>query len=347
MAANININNGEASFFSVKEKAWHNLGLVLDKCPTSEEAIKYAGLDYEVQLAPIYANLEGITVEAAKENSNVLKIRNENFTEYFNARQVTGKYAPFRTDNGAVFGVVGSKYEVVQNKDAFSFFDAIVGEGEAIYETAGALGDGQIIFITAKLPTYIRVGNDDIEKYLLFTMAHDGSAAIQAMFTPIRVVCNNTLTAAIRGAKDKISLRHTKNVKDKLEEAHKILGITNKLSEELYDIYNIMSKKSMDEANFEKYIRQSLGLDTILPTIELPTKSKNLIDNVKEYSVIGAGQNLEICKGTVYGAYQSITGYLQNVRNYKDDENRFSNTFDGTSKKINDRAFSRALELIR
>ncbi len=235
----------------------------------------------------------------------------------------------------------------MQNREAFSFFDAIVGENQAIYETAGALGNGEIVFITAKLPDYIRVGNDDIEKYLLFTMAHDGSAAIKAMFTPIRVVCNNTLTAAIKGAKDKISLRHTKNVKDKLEEAHKILGITNMLSNELSDIYNIMAKKRIQENEFEAYIRKSLGLDISLNIDEIPTKSKNVIESIKEYNEIGAGQQLEVCKGTVYGAYQAITGYLQNVRTYKDEENKFSNIFDGTAKDINDKALSAGLQLIR
>lgn len=346
MAANINVENGVASFFSVKEKAWHGLGTILDKCPTSEEAMAYAGLNYDVELAPLYAKFQEVTVPDAKSLTKVLKLET-NTTQYYNTKEVGGKYATFRTDNNAVFGVVGSKYHIVQNREAFSFFDAIVGENQAIYETAGALGNGEIVFITAKLPDYIRVGNDDIEKYLLFTMAHDGSVAIKAMFTPIRVVCNNTLTAAIKGAKDKISLRHTKNVKDKLEEAHKILGITNMLSNELSDIYNIMAKKRIQENEFEAYIRKSLGLDISLTIDEIPTKSKNVIESIKEYNEIGAGQQLEVCKGTVYGAYQAITGYLQNVRTYKDEENKFSNIFDGTAKDINDKALSAGLQLIR
>ena len=98
---------------------------------------------------------------------------------------------------------MGKDYEVVQNMDAFSFFDAIVGGDGIQYETAGALGKGERIFITAKLPNYIKVGNDDlIEQYLFLTTSHDGGGSITAAFTPVRIVCNNTLNAALRNHSD-------------------------------------------------------------------------------------------------------------------------------------------------
>ena len=104
-------------------------------------------------------------------------------------------YATVRTDNDVVFGVVGKDYVIVQNTEAFSFFDAIVGGDGIQYETAGALGKGERIFITAKLPDYIKVGNDDlIEKYLFLTTSHDGAGSIMAAFTPVRIVCNNSAT---------------------------------------------------------------------------------------------------------------------------------------------------------
>lgn len=103
-----------------------------------------------------------------------------------------------RTDNDAVIGAVGKDYQIVQNRDAFSFFDSMVSGDGILYETAGAFGKGERIFITAKLPDYIRVGNDDlIEKYLFLTTSHDGSGSITAAFMPIRIVCNNTLNAAM------------------------------------------------------------------------------------------------------------------------------------------------------
>ena len=105
--------------------------------------------------------------------------------------------------------------------------------------TAGALGKGKRIFITAKLPNYIKVGNDDlIEQYLFFTTSHDGGGSITAAFTPVRIVCNNTLNAALRNHSNTFKIRHTANAKDRLEEAHKLMGITNQLSNQLEGVFN-------------------------------------------------------------------------------------------------------------
>src|SRR3546814_16291285 len=144
---------------------------------------------------------------------------------------VPNYYATMRTDTNTVLGVVGRDYEVVQNRDAFSFFDSIVGGDGMMYETAGALGNGERIFITAKLPDYIRVGGDDlIEKYLFLTTSHDGSGSITAAFTPIRIVCANTLNAAMHRNSNTIKIRHTSGAKERLEQATKLMGIRNPLA---------------------------------------------------------------------------------------------------------------------
>jgi phage/plasmid-like protein (TIGR03299 family) len=186
MAHQINFNEktGKHSFFSVKEKAWHNLGQLIDRYPTSAEAIQYAGLDYIVEKRPLFTyDTEN---QIADPDTDII-IPEISVPNYF---------ATVRADTDQVLGVVGNDYEVVQNRDAFTFFDAIVGGGEGIlYETAGALGNGERIFITAKLPGYIRVGKDDlIEKYLFLTTSHDGYGSITAAFTPTRIVCNNSAT---------------------------------------------------------------------------------------------------------------------------------------------------------
>jgi len=186
MAHNLNFNEqtGNYSFFSVQQKAWHGLGQIVDDYPTSAEAIQFAGLDYEIAKRP-------------------------NKHELPSGKSILSKssFFTYRTDNENVLGSsVGKDYHIIQNREAFAFFDAIVGGGEGIaYETAGALGDGERIFITAKLPDYIRVGNgDDItEKYIFLTTSHDGSGAITAAFTPIRIVCQNTLNASLNSMTNK------------------------------------------------------------------------------------------------------------------------------------------------
>src|SRR5688500_9234131 len=135
MAHNLNFNNGKHSFFSVKEKAWHGLGTIVQDVPNSEQAIELAGLNYEVGLEPVIMANSGTIIP--------------------------NTFATYRKDNGVPFGTVGSQYTILQNREAFGFFDSIVGKGEAIFQTAGALGKGETIFITAKLPEYIQVGKGD------------------------------------------------------------------------------------------------------------------------------------------------------------------------------------------
>lgn len=299
MAHNININKGKASFFTVKENAWHGLGQVLDKCPTSEEAIKHAGLDYEVIKVP------NVIEWPIGSGSHI---------------QTPGSFSTVREDNGTILGdKLGGRYTIVQNRDAFKFFDAIVGDGEAIYETAGALGLGQTIFITAKLPSYIKVGkSDDIEKYLLLTMSHDGSGAIQAMFSPVRVVCNNTLNQALRGAQHKVRIMHTTNAVDNLKKAHEVLEISNMLSNELGRLFNTMAKTKINDKQLKAYIEQVFLTSAELKELaagntDISRRRQNQFDEVFEYAMTGPGQQLVTAKGTLFGAYNAITGYFSNV----------------------------------
>jgi phage/plasmid-like protein (TIGR03299 family) len=346
MAHNLNIINGKASFMSVQEKAWHGLGQILDNPATSQEAIENAGLDFIVEKQPVYVPVRQLNRNQAAEINPVLCDRNNNETSYNELRIVEDRFATFRTDNGHPFGIVGSRYEIVQNRDAFAFFDAIVGEGEAIYETAGALGNGETIFITAKLPSYIRVGaNDDIEKYLLLTSTHDGSGSIQAMFTPIRVVCNNTLNAALKSNASRVTIRHTKSVHDNLKKAHTILGITNKLSEELAGIYNNMAKVRITDKQLTDYIETVVLGDTLErmlkkdDTFDLSTRTSNVMANMVKYAYEHPTQQLATTKGTAWGAYQAVTGYYQNIKTYKGEEEKMSTLLMGSTYDTMQKSF--------
>jgi phage/plasmid-like protein (TIGR03299 family) len=253
-----------------------------------------------------------------------------------------------RTDTEQVLGVVGKDYEVVQNADAFCFFDAIIGGDGILYETAGALGKGERIFITAKLPGYIKVGSDDmIEKYLFLSTSHDGFGSITAAFTPIRVVCNNTLNAALRNCTNSIKIRHTQNAKEHLEEAHKVMGISNRLSNELETIFNRWSKVRITDEKLKQLIQLAMVPNKeVLTNIksgnldELSSAFKNVCDNVYEYTQSAPSQQTETTQGTVFGAYNAITGYFQNVRIYKNDEAKLKSLlFGGTGQLRTQKAF--------
>ncbi|REA63422.1 alpha/beta hydrolase [Dyadobacter luteus] len=312
MSHNLNYNEitGKHSFFSVKQKAWHGLGQVICEHPTSEQAIIHAGLDYQIIKRPLYVR------DGSVDAQTILTPVPEHF-------------ATVRTDNGAPLGVVGKDYHVLQNREAFSFFDSIVGGGDGIiYETAGALGQGERIFITAKLPDYICVGNDDlIERYIFLTTSHDGSGSITAAFTPVRIVCANTLGAALQNMTNVVRIRHTVNARHRLEQAHKVMGLSNRLSIEMEGIFNQWAKVRITDKEVHKLIRMALASNAeILGNLregreeQLSTVFKNQCEDAFVYCMENETQQLETTKGTVFGAFNAVTGFYQNVRSYKNDE---------------------------
>ena len=265
MAHNINYNEktGKHSFFSVKEKAWHGLGQIISDYPTSAEAIIQAGLNYEVEKRPLF------TYDTANNNLNKeQKSSSDNNSSQSSSTkliipeiEVPDYYATVRTDTKQVLGVVGNDYEVVQNVNAFSFFDAIVESRKGIlYETAGALGKGERIFITAKLPDYIKVGrNDLIEQYLLLTTSHDGLGSITAAFTPVRIVCQNTLNAALKSSSNTIKIRHTASAAEKLKGAQQILGSSMLQSVELEAVFNRWARVKITDREVKQLIQLAMA----------------------------------------------------------------------------------------
>lgn len=340
MAHNINYNEktGRYSFFSVQQKAWHGLGQIVEQYPTSEEAIRHAGLDYEVVKSPLFTKGSGIT-----ETADGIEIGS-------NELEVPNCFANIRTDNNTVLGVVGKDYHIVQNREAFSFFDAIVGGGEGIlYETAGALGKGERIFITAKLPDYIRVGNgDDVtEKYIFLTTSHDGSGSITAAFTPIRIVCQNTLNASLRNMTNVVRIKHTSGAKQRIENAHRIMGLANTLSDQLQGIFNDWTTIRATDQEVRKLIqlalcpnKETLELIKKGAEDEISTMFKNAVNDAFAYAMTSDTQQMDTTKGTLFGAYNAVTGYFQNVRNYRDDEAKLQSiVLGGTAQMKGQKAF--------
>lgn len=339
MSHNLNFNplTGKYSFFSVKEKPWHSLGQLVEDYPTSAEAIQHAGLNYQVARA-----LMSTTGHIAERKDGILPTD-------FEPTTIPGHFATQRMDTGQVLGVVGSDYEVVQNRDAFTFFDAIVGGGEGIrYQTAGALGRGERIFITATLPDYIRVGSDDmVGKYLFLTTSHDGTGSILAAFTPIRIVCQNTLSAAIGNKSNVIRIRHTANAKERLEQAHKIMGIAGTLSAEMEGIFNQWAVTRIPDKDLQMLIRMALAANKEkLGALadgqfeELSAVYRNQCEEVFAYAMMSDTQQMPTTEGTLFGAFNSVTGYFQNVRTYKDDQAKVrSILLGGTAAQRTQKAF--------
>ena len=174
----------------VGEKPWHGLGIKVSNAPTSEEAIKIAGLDWEVIPKPIYDAF---------------------------GRELKGYKVNQRSTDNKNLGIVTDRYKVVQNKEAFAFTDALLGEG-VTYETAGSLSSGKRVWMLARLEGTL-LAEEKIDPYLVFTNNHDGTGAVRVAISPVRVVCQNTLNLALNKASRHWSCAHKGDIQSKLDEA--------------------------------------------------------------------------------------------------------------------------------
>jgi len=328
MAHNLNEVNGKIAFAnSEKTAAWHGLGQNVGRAMTSLEALELGGLNYEVVKSPIFVEC----------NEQKLIVPN--------------KYATTRTDNGAPLGIVGGRYHIVQNAEAFDWFDNIVGAGEAYFETAGALGSGETIFITAKMPSHIKVGKDVVDQYLMLTNNHSGAKAVEMMFTPIRVVCQNTLNAALKCCSNKTIIRHTSSASGKMSQAAQAMNIANTYFDELSDALNAMRKVKIVDSQLRDFISKSMQLGNEVAgksdrdeAAKTNAKTAEILELVHVYAL-----NDESQRGferTLYGAYNSISGYYNNVKEWESNEARFKSINDGRALKATNRAFDLAVQII-
>ena len=271
-------------------------------------------MDYEVKLAPAFALIDGKYVE------------------------IPDTFSTFRSDLNQPFGAVGKKYTCVQNMDAFKFFDSIIERGEAIYETAGILGRGERIFLCAKLPNYITIdGTKDVTNlYVVFTMSHDGSGAVKAMLTPVRVVCANTLRMAIGQATNTVNIRHTASASTRISEAAKVLGLANMYVEEVNTILNKLAVTTIDNTFADMVINKIF--DGTKDGEERSTKTANILTAVKNDYLTGVGQMGIV--GTAYGLFNGITHYFDHTARTQSKESRFLSSFGGKIGNDRDKVFS-------
>jgi phage/plasmid-like protein (TIGR03299 family) len=334
MAHQINFNErkGTYSFASNSEKAWHGLGQVVETAMTSAQAIELANLDYEVGKTTIHAAIDS-------ENIGLGLVKIED------------KFATYRADTKQPLGIVGARYEIVQNKDAFAFFDAIVDSKEAIFETAGALGNGERIFVTAKLPKDLLVNGEEVNKYIILTNSHDGTSSIVAGFTTIRVVCNNTLQAALKGLTNKVYIEHRIGAKERLSEAYKVMGIASKYMNEVDEIFNQMAKTKVSDTELQKYITDVMmpeykALKSPEEDEKISTRFKNQVTSIYEFALSHPTQQTEATRGTLWGAYNAISGYYNYIQKYKNDEQKFTSQMFGNGNNKIQKGFQKAYELI-
>lgn len=307
---------------------------------TINEAVEAIGADYEVKKEYL-VKVPSALVESIKSGQPYAGL---NLTQN---DIITSHMATVREDLGNVLGVVGSKYGVVQNKKAFEFIDIITsgqlgGEQKPIIETAGILDDGARIYVTAKMPKNLYIDgehSEGINDYILFTNTHDGTGAVTVLFTPIRVICQNTLNAALEKAQNKLIFKHTSRVgermdwerEENMQKAVAVLQMHETFKEEfLKQLYNLKQQKvtDIDKMDFAAKIMASPAQVKLLKLAnynldaveELGTRTKNNINSLLNSIESGVGQNE--FRGTKLWLYNGLTTYLNNDRKYKSEDDK-------------------------
>ncbi|WP_428305451.1 DUF932 domain-containing protein [Lacipirellula sp.] len=286
MAHDIASVNGKTSMAYFGEVPWHRLGTKLDEPATAAEAIAAAGLDYEVALQSLWTS---------------------------DGDPVGMRQAVVRCDNSEVLGVVGRGYQPIQNFECFGFLDSVVADGKLRYHTAGALGRGERIWMLAKLPGEIRIrGSEDVtEKYLLLSNSHDGTSALRVFFTPIRVVCANTLAIAERRSrKGGVSIAHKGDIGAKVKEAREILGFANQFYDHLEIQLDRLAAYHPTRQQLQNYF-EMLYPDP-LPTAS--SRTRNVRGTLMQLFESGAGQEIQATKRSAWSAFNAVAEYVDHHR---------------------------------
>jgi phage/plasmid-like protein (TIGR03299 family) len=293
--------------------AWHGLGEVVVGPQTAAETIYKSGIDFDVVKQPLFLA---------------------------NGIQLQSKFATVRTDTGFPLGVVGKDYKLLQNIDAFDFFDGIVNREEAIYTSAGVLGNGERVWLQAKLPEHVLVNGEQYNEYLLFSNTHDGTSCIEVRFTPIRVVCENTMNAALRKASPGVyKVRHSTNAKLKLAEGAKVLGMANTYFKELENILDIMAHTRHTKDDQQHHFKQIiLGKD--YNGGEISTKADNILFEMTR--AMKQCPDNEKFGGTWMETFNGITYYADHWKSYKVGDS-FEGSIFGTGAIMRNRSMELAM----
>lgn len=296
MAANVE------TMFYVRETPWHGLGMRVVEAPGSEEALELAGLNWKVRQEPIYTD------------NNLL---------------IPGYKANVRDLDDKVLGVVTDRYKVVQNDEAFTFTDGLLGEGVR-YETAGALLDGRKVWILARMPREFIINGEQISPYLVFSNTHDGSGAIKVAVTPIRVVCNNTLNLALSTAKRSWSMVHTGDVQGKMEEAKQTLFMAEKYMSRLGREFETLRKIELTDRQVMDYIKLLLPYENEDNSLHVRNINRLREDMQKRYF---DAPDLKDVGNNAYRFVNAVSDFathsepIRRTKNFK--ENPFSRTVEG------------------
>lgn len=295
---------------------WHGLGNKVDADISVEDAIVAAGLDWEVGLKDLQT-VDGVPVSHR---------------------------ATYRKTDGSILGVVGPRYTPLQNKDSFDWFQPFIDAGECGIHTAGSLHSGQKVWVLAQLnrDNSEIVPGDDVSKFILLSNSHDGTTAIRVGYTPIRVVCVNTLAMAHNNKNSQlIRIRHTRSSKNNLEQVRDIMDNINSQFEATAEQFRFLASKNFNQGDIRRYVKTMLGIEGTVDD-DIKTRTRNIMDEILAL-VEGPKQSATNVRGTWWAAYNGYNEYL-NYNKGRTEDNRLDSLWFGANANDNIKALEKAME---
>ncbi len=301
---------------------WHGLGTRVSENISVDDMMKEAGLDWEVQKVPAYADLNGTRIHS-------------------------GHDMLVRTSDNTALDMVTGNWNPVQNAEAFDFFREFVEAGDMEMHTAGALQDGKRVWCLAKVKDDFTIGGKDlVESYLLLTNPHMYGRAVDIRFTPIRVVCNNTLTLSLGQKGDyQVSMSHKKAFN--ADEAKNLLGVAKDKMSQYEEMARFLNVKRWTDETVKAYFA------TVFPNTNPNAKNKTFpIAEFDKYASKNAKRALEVMPiqpgadmgaGSFWQAYNAVT-YLTDHELGRNADSRLASAWYGLNKVKKVKALETAIE---
>lgn len=293
--------DGDVSLYlnGINGPAWHGLGNVIPGGLSDTDAVlKAGGLDWIVEKRPMMYGDRVIDPSTGEERSIL--------------REVPNSFTTVRTDTGASLGVVGNIYTPLQNHEAYEMLEELIGLG-MVCESAGSMGGGSRVFVTAEIPTTAIVDPngiaDETRQFLAILNSHDGKTPLTAVVTPWRILCANTHRFALRDAKYKWTIRHTKTAKSKIEEAKRSLGLTVRYYEEFVKeetelVHADFNHDGLDELINEIWeIKKGKDGEPSKRSLTIAAKRSETIHALFDFETTRVGRN-------AFAAENAITSYV-------------------------------------
>ena len=326
------------------EVPWHGLGTQVDSNMSPEQMLVAAGLDWTVSKRPAYFAAEKFVpnLYAPELNTNMVLVEDN----FFVVRD---------TDN-KVLSHAGTGYNPFQNRDVMSFFKKFTEAGDMFMETAGSLKEGQEIWGLAKLKDGFQLaGGDEVKGYLLLNNSHKVGKAMTVMFTPIRVVCNNTLTLALNDSgANKFRILHLQMFDQEImQAAEEALGLSSTRMAQFKEQSEFLASKRAQTLDVDNFIAEMFQKDTLLERgkavnqNELPPlrdEFKRTALAVAEAYEVSPGSTLASAKGTWWGALNAVTYVVDHPRRTSSEGSSLYSAWFGNGANVKRKAMEKALE---